>query len=347
MRRPERRRLKRRLQKTRDAALRTRIQVVLLYAVGSGSLTIATALHCAPATAVRVAQRFLADGEAGLEDRRRDNGQPKVDADLEQALVELLAGSPQDDGWPRPTWTRAMLAQSLAARTGVRVSLTTIARILGRLGARWGMARPTVACPWGRRRKRARLRAIARAVGRYRPGEAVYYEDEVDIHLNPRIGRDWMLRGHQKVVMTPGQNQKRYLAGALSRDGRTFVVVESERKNTDLFLALLNALAARHPNTVIHVVLDNYKIHSSQRAVRYLQDARQFVLHFLPPYSPDANRIERLWREVHANVTRNHRCATMPELKRALWWYLRSEMRRRRRRPVPREAIPLFDQIAA
>lgn len=337
------------MHKTRDAALRTRLQIVLSYSRGQGAQTIARALHCAPATAVRVAQRFVAQGEAGLEDARHENGQPKVDPDVEQALAELVQASPQDDGWPRPTWTRAMLARSLAARTKVQLSLTTIARVLRRVGARWGMARPTVACPWGERRKRARLRAIAAAVGPYRRGEAVYYEDEVDIHLNPRIGRDWMLRNQQKLVMTPGQNQKRYLAGALSRDGRTLVVVESDRKNSDLFVNLLEALSARHVGARrIDVVLDNFKIHSSHRVMRYLQErGTQFVLHFLPPYCPDENRIERLWREVHANVTRNHRCPTMAQLRRALWWYLRREMRRRSRRPEPREAVPLFESLAA
>ena len=34
------------------------------------------------------------------------------------------------------------------------------------------------------------------------------------------------------------------------------------------------------------------------------------VLHFLPPYCPDDNRIERVWLDLHANVTRNHRCST-------------------------------------
>lgn len=42
-----------------------------------------------------------------------------------------------------------------------------------------------------------------------------FYEDEVDIHLNPRIGADWQLRGQQKRIVTPGQNEKYYLAGAL------------------------------------------------------------------------------------------------------------------------------------
>jgi len=40
------------------------------------------------------------------------------------------------------------------------------------------------------------------------------YEDEVDIHLNPKIGLDWMGLGQQKEVVTPGKNVKRYLAGA-------------------------------------------------------------------------------------------------------------------------------------
>ncbi len=40
----------------------------------------------------------------------------------------------------------------------------------------------------------------------------------------------------------------------------------------------------------------------------------RIVLHFLPPYCPDANRIERVWQDFHANVTRNHRCKTMNRL---------------------------------
>jgi hypothetical protein len=35
--------------------------------------------------------------------------------------------------------------------------------------------------------------------------------DEVDIHLNPRIGRDWMLPGMQRRIVTPGKDEKRYL----------------------------------------------------------------------------------------------------------------------------------------
>jgi transposase len=34
----------------------------------------------------------------------------------------------------------------------------------------------------------------------------------------------------------------------------------------------------------------------------------------MPPYCPDANRIERVWQDFHADGTRNHRCKTMKHL---------------------------------
>jgi transposase len=47
-------------------------------------------------------------------------------------------------------------------------------------------------------------------------------------------------------------------------------------------------------------------------------------LHFLPPYCPDHNRIERVWKDLHDNVTRNHRCAGMEELMSEVRFYLRT-----------------------
>lgn len=42
----------------------------------------------------------------------------------------------------------------------------------------------------------------------------------------------------------------------------------------------------------------------------------QVALHCLPPYCPRHSRIERVWLDLHANVTRNHRCRDMGELMR-------------------------------
>lgn len=332
--RPVRRRLGRLAQRTRDAQLRTRIQIVLLYHEGWGSPRISEALRCAPATAVRVAHRFQETGEAGLEDGRKENGSSKVDADLLQGLHEIVVRSPEDFGWSRPTWTREALVKTLARETGVRVSLSTMSRMLGGLQMRWGTARAIVLCPWSKRRKQWRLAQIRRVLAALLPDEVAYYQDEVDIHLNPKIGRDWMPKGKQKVVVTPGRNQKRYLSGALSVDGSELVYVTGHRKNTDLFLAQLSALKKRHPRARrIHLVLDNYTIHSSKRTRRYIAEHGElFQLHFLPPYTPEENHIERLWGDLHANVTRNHRCKKIDDLLDRVHEYMRVERARRRAR---------------
>jgi transposase len=47
----------------------------------------------------------------------------------------------------------------------------------------------------------------------------------------------------------------------------------------------------------------------------------------LPPYCPDHNRIERIWRDLHDNVTRNHRCKEMAELMLQVNCYLRNRTR--------------------
>jgi transposase len=324
------RRLKRAIRKTRDAGLRTRIQIVLLYETGWGAYRIAATLGCVPATAVRVVRRFQSLGEEGLLDGRRENGQLKVDDDVRQALAELVDGSPEDHGWSRTNWTRELLAKTLHRQIQVEVSVTTVARMLQDLRARWGMARPIVVCPWSKARKARRLRAIRKIVDRLPTNEVAYFEDEVDIHLNPRIGRDWMLPGRQKLILTPGQNRKRYLAGARAVQGNDLVFVSSDRKNSELFLALLEKLRKRHPRARrIHLILDNYGIHSSRKVRQYLREqGLLFHLHFLPPYCPEHNDIERLWRKVHANVTRNHRCKTIEELMRRVIWYLHREATR-------------------
>ena len=97
-------------------------------------------------------------------------------------------------------------------------------------------------------------------------------------------------------VMPPGKNQKRYVAGALAVDGSDLIYVAGDRKNTALFIALLEKLREKHPGAKrIHLILDNCSTHSSKILQKYL--AKQdgfFVLHLLPPYCPNDNKIERL-----------------------------------------------------
>lgn len=321
--------VKSRLRKMRKATqakgLAVRCQIVLLAGKGKTRDAIAEALGCSVSTVSRVVKRFREESFAGLVDRREDNGNLKLDERFLAALYQLVDDSPRTYGYLRPTWTRELLVRVMEERTGTKVHVGTMSRALARNGARRGRPKPIVLCPWKKRKRQRRLAQIRTLVARLPPKEIAVYVDEVDIHLNPKIGLDWMNRGKQKQVLTPGQNEKCYLAGALdTRDGH-LTWVGSDKKNSGLFIDLLRALDRHYPRAQrIHVILDNYKIHKSKQTDAALElFAGRIQLHFLPPYCPDHNRIERVWEDLHDNVTRNHNCHSLLDLIQEVVQYLR------------------------
>lgn len=321
----QRRHLRRAYQRATDTVFKIRALIVIRLAESNSSVEIEQAGICVRSTVSYVATRFRNLGELGLEDGRRLNGKKrKLTEEVLLRLAELIRAYPQDFGWARTTWTRELLVRQLYRETRIRLSLTTLSFCLRKMGARWGRPKPYVVCPWSPRRRRKRLAQIKKLVTELPAGEKVFYEDEVDIHLNPKIGPDWMLKGTQKLVLTPGKNQKHYLAGALDPKTGQVTWVEGGRKASQLFIDLLHALVRRYRGyTKLHVVLDNYSIHSSKITRRAVDDLGGRVeLHYLPPFCPDDNRIERLWEDLHANVTRNHRCRSMAELLREVRRYL-------------------------
>jgi transposase len=282
-------------------------------------------MGCCKSTVSRTLDRWERYGHAGLIDRREENGQRKADVLYAQTVRWILQGTPRTFFHHRPTWTQRLLIDVAEQCTGVKVSKTTMGRLLKKMKVRRGRPKPDAPCPWSEIARKRRVAMLHAMLDTLAENEAAVWEDEADIDLNPRIGFDWMLPGTQRHVMTPGKNQKTYLAGAMDAGTDRVTWVRGNRKNSRLFIDLLKKLLKTYAEKeVIHVILDNYTIHSSKQTKAWLAEfGSKFRLHFLPPYCPDDNRIERkLWREVHANVTVNHRCQTMAELLHEVVCYM-------------------------
>jgi transposase len=312
----ERRNLIRIGRRSGDPDTSLRFLTVSHLAAGRSGRQVARDLDIARSTVARTKDRFLADGLDGLFDRRHNNGATKANDAFCHHVAALLRHGPEDFGWMRPTWTRELLCLQMQRDGWPRVAVCTMGRALARLGARLGCPKPIVLCPWPRDARLQRLAEIRRLERCASAAEPVLYGDEVDIHLNPKIGRDWMLRGQQRRVVTPGQNQKFYLAGALDVRTGKLHTTGAHKKGAALFCDLLRRLASSYPRArCIHLIVDNYGVHKARAVLRLLDQLRgRVVLHFLPPYCPDANRIERVWLDLHANVTRNHHCKSLNQL---------------------------------
>src|ERR1700693_5237643 len=328
---PVKQRLRKRLRRCPDAGTKLPLLIVLNTPHGRSARHTAEVLQVHSTTVYRVLGRFRAYGEAGLADGRADNGTDKLGEDYLGRLDRVVRATPQDYGWRRPTWTRELLVETMVRLTGVRIHVSTMSRALAQIKARRGRPKQTAGCPWPKAAKTRRLHRLQQLLATLPRRERAFYEDEVDVHLNPKVGLGWMGRGQQKAVVTPGQNEKRYLAGALDVRTRVVVWVAGVRKTSYLFLDLLDRLVRAYPQARrLHLILDNYPIHRRDIVHAALGGylAGKVQLHFLPPYCPDHNKIERVWQDLHANVTRNHRCATMADLMAAVRYYLRKRNRR-------------------
>jgi len=191
---------------------------------------------------------------------------------LKRSVVALLKRVPASFGWCRTRWSCATLALQLHARRGVKVSRETVRRWFHELGYGWKRARHVARDDDPERvAKLARIRSIIEGL---LPTEVLSFADELDIHLLPKIGYEWMLKGTQLEVMTPGTNQKHYLAGAPKYLSGKLLAVTAERKNRWLFIDLLKLLDRKCPAqkwTRIYLVCDNYRIHTAKAVGEWLR----------------------------------------------------------------------------
>jgi len=288
--RGQRRRMKRLLLKTRSRIEALRARVLLLLHEGVVPGVVAEMAGCARATVYRTLYRFEDLGEDSLLDQRQQRAPSKVTAEVERRLVSYIDNSPQSFGWQRTTWTLELLAVQLAHDADVRLSPSHIRNVLLANQVRRGRPRAGLRIPVrGRRRI---LRRIDHLVARASAEDEVFYVDEADVDLNPRIGTTYMRRGKQLVVLTPGKNVKRYVAGALNSRTGSIIHVVAKKKNSDLFLALVEALRRAYRRARrIHLVLDNFIIHKSRKTLRALAAlGGRVVTHFLT-CSPKTGRV--------------------------------------------------------
>ena len=113
----------------------------------------ARALQVRRSTVYRVASRFQDEGVEGLSDHREMNGATKLDDEYLSTLWEVVQACPLDYGWGRPTWTREMLVETMAEKTGIRLHVSTMSTALAKIGARRGCPKPVVESTWSRRAK--------------------------------------------------------------------------------------------------------------------------------------------------------------------------------------------------
>lgn len=153
----------------------------------------------------------------------------------------------------------------------------------------------------------------------------ILFQDESMIRDYQAIQYTWFLRGKQRLIPTYGKHQGVKLIGILNYETGKVFCVEEERYDAEAFLRFLHHVLEQYPIGKIVMVLDNARIHHAALIRPFLeanQDRLEFI--FLPPYSPDMNLIEGLWKWLKSAIINNVFYSSIQEIRTNVQAFIRS-----------------------
>jgi len=140
------------------------------------------------------------------------------------------------------------------------------------------------------------------------PNAVIYAMDEAGIKREATVTSCWCPRGKATIVMSPATHEKVSLVGAVRIDTGELIGQEVERFDRFAMIEFIKAIDAREMGheKPIYVILDNAKPHHAKDVETYITTSSSRVnLLFLPPYSPELNPSENIWRQLRKERTHN------------------------------------------
>lgn len=149
--------------------------------------------------------------------------------------------------------------------------------------------------------------------------EPILFIDAVHPTQATKVSCGWIRTGEDKAVNTTGSRTRLNLLGAINlKDIGSAHVERVEQVNSETIQAFLTQLRVNEKgNRTLHLILDCAAYHRAN-AVKQTAKELNIQLHYLPPYSPNLNPIERLWKVMNEHARNNRYFATAKLFKDAI-----------------------------
>ena len=133
--------------------------------------------------------------------------------------------------------------------------------------------------------------------------EHILFMDAVHPTQATKISHGWIRKGQDKAIETTGSRSRLNLIGALELTNIASALVnEYEWVNSESIVQFFGQLRDKYPQTQkLHLILDGAGYHRAA-IVKSAAISLNIELHYLPPYSPNLNPIERLWKVMNEHA---------------------------------------------
>lgn len=189
----------------------------------------------------------------------------------------------------------------ISEQLGEKLSLYTLKRLLKSRGYVWKRCRRSTRAKRNEpdfRAAKAHLAKLRTACSRKEPDFDLVYFDVAGFSLTPSVPYAWQLRG-QTLELPSAHSPSLNVLGFLKLDGAFESYVFQGAINSTVLVHCVDDYCQQLERPAL-LVLDNAPIHTSQEVEEHIKDweAQGLYLLFLPPYCPELNLIEILWRKI-------------------------------------------------
>jgi transposase len=221
-------------------------------------------------------------------------------------------------------WTAKMVGQLIYKRFGVKMSKSSVCRLLSQLGLtpqrpmwRAYQQRPEEVQRW-LQEEYPRIRQLAQ-----KHKALIFFGDEAGVRSDHHAGTTWAPKGKTPVVSSTGARFGLNLISAVSAQGEFRFMTVKGRVGAAQFIEFIRRLLHNVPRMVF-LIVDGHPVHKAKRVKRFVESEKdRFRLFWLPPYSPELNPDERVWNDLKNNAIGRQALTTPQHLKTAVISHLR------------------------
>ena len=247
----------------------------------------------------------------------------KITLQMLRTVRKWLKMSPKKCGFETKSWQMDMVIETVRREFGVAVKTRTLRRWLRRIRFSWRKGRYVPYRSASKKEQEEFKEVVGERAALSRSDDrAVFAEDEAAVQRfqNPAYG--WRPTGGREQVRASFSRESVRIFGAMSQDELQIKIVEST--NSETFREFLEEIRRNRPR--LFMVPDNASYHKSKAVREYVESAGGDIeLEFLPPYTPQLNPVETVWRDLKKRLAGRF-FRSLDELKAAITAILEREM---------------------
>jgi len=160
--------------------------------------------------------------------------------------------------------------------------------------------------------------------------EPIYFADSAHPQHQTQLMYGWILRGVRKEIATTGQQKRLNIIGGICLTGHRFSYCQVDKVDAVNVCDFLWNLRQANPGKYrIHVIWDNARPHRNDEVHNFAKELG-IKLHYLPPYSPNLNPVERVWKLMHESIRYNQYYGKFSEFSEAVLGFFNSIGRKKK-----------------